>query len=28
VLRIDILEIQVGEQSSMVTIPGEGAWAM
>ena len=25
VLRIDILEIQVGEQSSMVTIPGEGA---
>ena len=25
VLRIDLLEIQVGEQSSMVTIPGEGA---
>jgi amidase len=25
VLRIDILEIQVGQQSSMVTIPGEGA---
>ena len=27
VLRIDLLEIQVGEQSSMVTIPGEGRWA-
>jgi amidase len=25
VLRIDLLEVQVGEQSSMVTIPGEGA---
>jgi len=25
VLRIDLLDIQVGEQSSMVTIPGEGA---
>jgi len=25
VLRIDILDIQVGQQSSMVTIPGEGA---
>jgi amidase len=25
VLRIDILDIQVGKQSSMVTIPGEGA---
>jgi len=25
VLRIDILEIQVGDQASMVTIPGEGA---
>ncbi len=24
-LRIDLLDIQVGEQSSMVTIPGEGA---
>jgi amidase len=25
VLRIDLLDIQVGQQSSMVTIPGEGA---
>lgn len=25
VLRIDLLELKVGEQSSMVTIPGEGA---
>ena len=25
VLRIDLLEIQIGHQSSMVTIPGEGA---
>jgi amidase len=25
ILRIDILDIQVGQQSSMVTIPGEGA---
>ncbi len=25
ILRIDILEIQIGQQSSMVTIPGEGA---
>jgi amidase len=25
VLRIDLLELQLGEQSSMVTIPGEGA---
>jgi hypothetical protein len=24
-LRIDLLDIQVGEHSSMVTIPGEGA---
>jgi amidase len=25
VLRVDLLELQIGEQSSMVTIPGEGA---
>ncbi|HLE13116.1 MAG TPA: acetamidase/formamidase family protein [Anaerolineales bacterium] len=25
VLRVDLLELQVGEQASMVTIPGEGA---
>jgi amidase len=25
VLRVDLLEVQVGEQSSMVTVPGEGA---
>ncbi len=28
VLCVDLLEVQVGEQSSMVTVPGEGAWAI